>query len=512
MCRRHNFWAHTQGCGKTLLTILQILGTYGRSIISGKSKPGAIQIIAPRHTLNHVWLGELAKLNLDQYADVITSPNQFQYSSKPIWIYHYDLLKQQTSKGQAQKKSTNMSGYRIKQTGDLEFIGYPVSYMLRDKFKPRLLVIDEIHRLRKGTDRTKACTDVRSVAKRVIGLSGTPMDGYIEHLATILGFIYGPERVDISNFSKKYTKTEALNVDIVTGGETEGSERPVPGISTIQVPAFLREVSTLMHRLNLSDPEVEKTITIPPHNQHRIIVPLEPNHRKLYDDIYQKAKLEAKTLVGNKAALRLSMLELITKLRQASSSPESIGYTNTSSKLDSIIKIANKFKSEDRKLIIYPLYIDEARTIHQELLAKGIKSLRLYASDPCETPKTLTHDKREDIIERFQDDPSVTCLVASLELISEGLTLVEASGIIRASRPWKATLDMQGLSRVIRPGQTKTVDVYDLVNDSTIDLYVEELLNRKISATSSFMDRDFSKETAGSTIDIFQLGELLFSE
>lgn len=240
---------------------------------------------------------------------------------------------------------------------------------------------------------------------------------------------------------------------------------------------------------------------------------MDDSHRKLYDDLYLKAKQKAQGLAKtNKATLRLSMLELISSLREASAAPENLGYTGISGKMDSIIKIAKKFQQENRKLIIYPLYITEARTIQEELLSNGIKTLRLYSSDPNATPKTLSHDKREEIIEQFQEDPSITVLDASLELISEGLTLVEASGIIRPNRPWKATLDLQGLSRVIRPGQTREVDVYDLVYQDSIDLYVEELLNRKIAATKSFLDRNFSKDSAGATIDMFQLGELLFSE
>lgn len=507
--RRHNFWAHSQGCGKTLLTILQILIVYGRHLSS--LRPGSIQIVAPRHTLNHVWYNEFNKVGIAHHCQVITKPDEFENSKKPIWIYYYDLAKQQTSRGLSLKKDPDLKGHRITKDGSIDYYGYPVSYLIRDKFRPKQLILDEIHRLRPGTDRTYHLTHIRKKAKRVTGLSGTPMDGYIQHLSTILEFIYGPKTINSQEFTNKFSRTEQVSTDIATGSETTSRERPVPGVSQLQIPNFIKTTRPLMHRLTLTDPEVNKTLELPPAKYHRVEITMDVKQEKLYKDLVHSLKGEAK--IALKGVNRAPMLELITKLRIASSCPEALGFMSNTSKLVTIGQIAKEFQKAKRKLLIYPIYIEEARTIYNYLLTQGIKTVRLYSSDPAATPRTLSAMARENVIEKFQEDEDITCMVASLELISEGLTLTEASGIIRPTRPWKATLDMQGVSRVVRPGQVHPwVDIYDLVNLNTIDLYVEELLGRKIKATTSFMDREFNVPDSKVTIDMFELGELVFEQ
>jgi hypothetical protein len=545
LCRRHNFLSWTMGVGKTLTAILHILGWYGdqlfyktdwesakklneighqavvkKGLMFAESNlpPGSIQVLAPKHTLNHVWMEHLKMVGISHLAEVIESESQVHNSTAPIWIYHFDFLKQQTHDGKVMK--TKSLGFRIKDDGEgTYFLGKQMYKLIAKKRPPSFMIVDEVHRLRSGSDRTRVVSHLRTKAKRVLGLSGTPMDGWVEHLGTILEFIYGPNTPAFpftsKEFANKFTRTKVVTTDIATGGETVGRERPVPGVSQLQIPNFIKIIKPLMHRLNLSDPEVKGNVVFPPANFHRVLVSMDLDQQVFYDSLHLSGKRQLENMVfkgGNKAAQRKNMLELITNLRLASSAPTALDYSGPIAKIDAIITIAEKFKAEGRKLLIYTNFIEEGRIIHQKLNAAGIVTARLYASDPTVKPKMMSQAAREEVLEYFQEDPNVVCLVASLELVSEGLTLTEASGIVRPSRPWRAALDWQGLARAIRPGQVHThVDVYDLVNDGTIDIYIEQLLNAKITATSAFIDRDFSKQDdlQNASLDPFELAEML---
>lgn len=538
LLRHNNFLSWTMGVGKTLTAILHILGWYGDQLFhkldwSALSnldddtkrlalkhscnilKPGTIQILAPKHTLNGVWVKELRKVGLEHLVEVIESEAQVVNSNKPIWIYHFDLLKLQTDKGKRLKKDG--LGYRLKDNGEgTYFIGHQLHKLMHKRYVPSFMIVDEIHRLRSGSERTRVVSHLRSKTKRVLGLSGTPMDGWVEHLGTILEFVYGansqPFPFTAKSFADKFTRTKVVTTDIATGGETVGRERPVPGVSQLQIPNFIKIVRPLMHRLNLADPEVASNVVFPPANFHRVTVNMDIKQQMFYDSLHLAGKRQLTKSFGTRAVQRKNMLELITNLRLASNAPQALDYSGPDiAKLKTILDIAQSFKQQKRKLLIYPNFIEEGRAIFNYLQQNGINSLRLYAQDKAVTPRTLSPTQRDEILEQFQEDESVVCLVASLELVSEGLTLTEASGIIRPSRPWRAALDWQGLARAIRPGQVHThVDVYDLVNSGTIDIYMEQLLNAKITATQAFIDRDFSKQDqSNSNLDPFELAEML---
>lgn len=541
LLRRHNFLSWTMGVGKTLTALLHILGWYGdqlfykmdwdmfNSLPDVESKntilnltesnlpPGTVQILAPKHTLNHVWMHHLKMVGLDRFAEVIQSESQIHNSTAPIWVYHFDFLKQQTTQGKRLKKDG--LGFRLK--GDTtQFIGHQI-YKTIAKFRPpSFMVVDEVHRLRSGSDRTRVVSHLRTKAKRVLALSGTPMDGWVEHLGTVLQFVYGPKTPAFpftdKEFADKFTRTKVVTTDIATGGETVGRERPVPGVSQLQIPQFIKIIKPLMHRLNLSDPEVKGNVVFPPAYFHRVLVNMDVKQQMFYDSLHITGKRHMNSILtasGSKALQRKNMLELITNLRLASNAPGALDYVGPPiAKLEVILDIAKKFKQEGRKLLIYTNFIEEGREVAKYLNQQHIKTVRLYANDNNSSPKTLKQSQREEILEQFQEDPEVICLVASLELVSEGLTLTEASGIIRPSRPWRAALDWQGLARAIRPGQVHThVDVYDLVNDGSIDIYIEQLLNAKIKATQAFIDRDFSNQDELNTnsLDPFELAEML---
>ena len=154
--------------------------------------------MAPRHTLRLTWLDkELKQSGLAEYAEIISSEEDIVSSQKPIWLYSYDLLSRQTRAGKdmlkynkTEKDEAHKKGMR-KRGQSYYFMGKPISKLIAKEYAPKFLIADEIHRLRAGTDRTRSFKHISKKARRKLGMTGTPMDGWVEHIATILGITYG---------------------------------------------------------------------------------------------------------------------------------------------------------------------------------------------------------------------------------------------------------------------------------------------------------------------------------
>lgn len=530
-CRRHNFLSWSMGVGKTPSTILVALLHYGHQLFAGVNNwtawsslpleafnekaeaelketvrltPGTIHVVGPRNTLSKVWLKELTRMNLGWAAEVIRSEDQMYESKAPIWIYHFDLMKEQSKRGKACKRQGG--GLRLKPGGGTYFRGHPLAKVVAKRFAPSLLVIDECHRLRGDSQRTQDLRIIRRKAQRVLGLTGTPMDGWVHHAATIFGFIYGlgtpAYPFTDEEFARQFTRRKAVAIDYATGKEAVAKERPVPGIAHNQIPAFIRATRHLMHRLSLSDPEVRSNVVFPRVERHLVRVPMDPAHEAFYTGLHRQGLANIQAAFDDPSAFRrrTTIVSLMTMLRQAASAPWSVGYRGPGTALvEQVITLVRQEAGAGRKILIGTQFIDESRHIHTALAKAGFKGVRLYAEDPTMRPRTLSQKKREDLIEQFQDEPDCVYMLSNKELIAEGLNLAEyASVLISCSNGYRSNIEDQWEGRVIRPGQSWShVTSYTLLVDNSICIFIYLMLQAKLKASSSLLDLDFSGEAEG---------------
>jgi len=496
--RQNNLFAHEAGTGKSYEAILMIMGIYKEQLKD--LKPGSIHIMAPRHTLNLVWLkGELSKAGMDKYAQIIDGELSARLSKAPIWIYHYDLLKKQTERGRKSDRK----------------VGIPMYKLFRHRYPPSLLIIDEIHRLKVGTQRTHAVKELRKKAKRVLGLTGTPMDGWVEHLSSILAVVYREKSPEfpftVAGFTRKFTRVEAHTRDFVTGEEGTKSikKRPAPGIAADQVPAFHNATKHLVHRLTFKDGEVSPHVKFPKVNSQLCLIQASDDHVEYYNKIHQQmllliedaiVQMDKGTVSRMKA--RQNVLTHLNILRAAANHPWEVGLlppldTQYTAKMQKVLEICKEAKAENRKVIVYTNRIAVGNRLVSLLKSGGLTTTRIYDQDKSAAPKKLTQLDRDMRIEGFQEDETLDVLVGNLDLMSEGLTLVEASYVIHHDHDWRSVSWSQGNNRVVRPGQFyDPVPVYDLIMSNTVDKYIYDAMIRKARATSQTIDREFDSGEA----------------
>lgn len=86
--------------------------------------------------------------------------------------------------------------------------------------------------------------------------------------------------------------------------------------------------------------------------------------------------------------------------------------------------------------------------------------------------------QRRDRVRAFQSG-SLPVLCATIDTISEGMTLTAADQVVRLERSWRPSRNEQVVRRLHRIGQERPVQVVDLVTEGTVDQRVLRLLEAK---------------------------------
>jgi TATA-binding protein-associated factor len=102
--------------------------------------------------------------------------------------------------------------------------------------------------------------------------------------------------------------------------------------------------------------------------------------------------------------------------------------------------------------------------VQNEVLKKMLPSvqyLRLDGSVPA--------NNRQDIVNRFNGDPSYDVLLLTTSVGGLGLNLTGADTVIFVEHDWNPSKDMQAMDRAHRIGQKKVVNVYRIVTRGTLE-------------------------------------------
>lgn len=195
---------------------------------------------------------------------------------------------------------------------------------------------------------------------------------------------------------------------------------------------------------------------------------------------------EYKTQIIN-SALRAKALSQLTRLRKLAG----LG------KVDSAVSYVSDFlESEDKseKLIVFAIHQDVVKDIKEGLLkVKGIPEIRVIDQH--------THaQKRFEYAKEFVEDSDKRIIIVT-KAGGEGINLYSASNILAVEQDWSPETMDQVSSRANRRGQKNTVNMFNLIDSSTVDNIVMGTLNRKNIGISAVLDNN-PKEYSNTEITI----------
>ncbi len=462
--RRENIMSHSMGVGKTTQTGLMIAALYPDL---GKGKVGRVQIAVPNILAATRWLEDLNLIpSLKGQFEYIKSEKQLLNSKAAILVYSHDFPK---------LKSKTL-GHRSR--------AY-ISRLLAKRFKPSLLVVDEVHFLgSEGSQRREHLYYVRQRSKRVIGLTGTLSDGKLDMIHSICQFVYRQHwKYSKKEFVGKFSDKKKSTSNYLTGAEGDGEQnRYLSTLDWDRVEEYYALMRCYVHRLTLDEPEVREHIKLPKRIENLVIV--EPSrdqverYRNYIDSHFALLKAAA---VSNQQRLRT--LNLIHPLIETSNSSE----TENIPKVQTLLDLANNY----RKVVVFVSQVKTSRYLYNILrdYFGGECVVRLYAQDPDANPKVLNDNQRCEVLYKFQHDPSIRAGVFSLNIASTAIDLTSADCIIHYEVGWSSLKVLQSIARVIRPGNTHTeIPHYYLVNKGLIDEHQFNLLSEKLKVSKMLLD------------------------
>lgn len=131
----------------------------------------------------------------------------------------------------------------------------------------------------------------------------------------------------------------------------------------------------------------------------------------------------------------------------------------------------------DRRVVVWSYYVSTLRLLMERYARLG--ALALYGEVPT--------SERQDVVRRFQEDPTIHILVANPAAGGVGFTLTAASYAIYETLSWRYDLYAQSQDRIHRIGQTMPVTYIRMVAEDTIEQVIADALSRKADMARSIM-------------------------
>lgn len=101
--------------------------------------------------------------------------------------------------------------------------------------------------------------------------------------------------------------------------------------------------------------------------------------------------------------------------------------------------------------------------------------------------------KRHTVVQKFNSDPSIDCLLLTTHVGGLGLNLTGADTVIFVEHDWNPMKDLQAMDRAHRLGQKKVVNVYRLIMRGTLEEkimgFVCHLIHSSLTLTNLYFDR-----------------------
>lgn len=303
----------------------------------------------------------------------------------------------------------------------------------------------------------RAMSDLRASHKMVV--TGTPIENSLTDLWSQINFVNEGLLGSLSFFKKRFVKTIEKKKD-------QDQEQRLKDLIN---PFILRRTKE----------EVAKELP-PLYEQYRFCN-MTDEQKRLYEEEKSTIRnnlLENLEEIGLERS-SLMVLKALTKLRQLSNHPLMVedDYEYGSGKYDEVFRNIESVVTEGHKVLIFSSFVK-----HLDLYAGELDRLKWeYAR------LTGSTVRRQEQVDKFQNDPDCRIFLISLKAGGVGLNLTAADYVFMLDPWWNPAAEMQALNRAHRIGQDKSVFVYRFISNQTVEEKIQRLQQRKSELAKTFV-------------------------
>jgi SNF2 family DNA or RNA helicase len=433
----HGVLADDMGLGKTIQALAAVRVAYEETGITQHSL-----VIAPKSVLFH-WEREIRRVFTHMrtyvYHGTSRSTRFFQSSIPYIFITTYET-------------ASNDRGTLAR---------VPFYY----------LILDEATRI-KNPDAQRSHAIKSLNASHRLALSGTPVENRPAELWSLFDFLMR------GHLGKHGTFVRVYEDAILSGGD-----QAAQSLGRRIKPFLLRRKKEVVAK-DLPEKIVMKEW-----------VELTDEQRELYGGLQDEIKHLRKALqAGEQVSYTTSILPVLTKLKQICDHPALITgevdpVEGRSNKFDLIVEKIEEIIENKEQVVVFSHFLKMLGLFESVLKKKGIPYIRIDGGT----------NQRQQLIDKFNEGQARVALL-SIMATGHGINMTSANHVIHADRWWNPAVEDQATDRVHRIGQSRTVYVYHILTEGTLEEKIDTLLSKKrgiadqIVGAASEGDRRWTRE------------------
>jgi len=422
--------ADDMGLGKTV----QVLALLDHLRIANDTKSGTSLIVMPVSLLYN-WENEIRKFTPGQQSYRHAGP---QRNSDPEWLQQFDLV------------LTTYGTLR----NDIDQL---------EKFRFKYLILDESqHAKNAGSLTFQAITRIE--ADHRLAMTGTPIENSLDDLWSQMTMVNQGLLGTKNWFHERFVRSR---------------EHVIPS-DAVQLLKETVKPFILRRTKEVVAPE------LPPLTQE--IRYCEPTPEQW--SLYESRKSEIRNLLIDRfrepvdGATRLLVLQSLMKLRLMANHPVMADplYRGDSGKLNEMMTVIGEVMAENHKILLFSQFVKHLKIIAHALDQAHIPYVMMTGQD--------TAKKREQMINRFQNEESLPVFLVSLKAGGVGLNLTRADYVFLADPWWNPAVENQAISRAHRIGQENHVFSYRFITSGTIEEKILQMQEQKQNLADVFVNQN----------------------
>ncbi|MDP1898984.1 MAG: SNF2-related protein [Rubrivivax sp.] len=319
----------------------------------------------------------------------------------------------------------------------------------------RVVVIDEAQNIK-----NPAAAQARAVkaipATSHIAMSGTPVENRLIEYWSIMdfaqrGYLGGP-----THFAREYA------TPIQTHRDAAAAER----LRKVMAPFMLRRLKS------------DKTIIndLPDKLEQDQFCTLSREQAALYETVVREG---LKGIAGESSTFQRQglVLQMILALKQVCNHPaqylkQGAADAAASGKAERLLDLLDEIGAAQGKALVFTQFREMG-----ELLARMLRERD--GREPMFLHGGVTRTRRDQMVERFQDEPGQRVFLLSLKAGGTGLNLTAANHVVHYDLWWNPAVEAQATDRAYRIGQRRNVQVHRFITRGTFEERINDMIRSK---------------------------------
>lgn len=330
------------------------------------------------------------------------------------------------------------------------------------KARPFCVILDESHYIKNSskdretkkykTARVQAAFDLCKDTPHMICLSGTPIINRPVEMFNSLKLISPQVFPSFWAYTQEFCGAKQTRFGWDFNGATNTTELN-----------YLLSRTVMLRRLKK---DVLKDLP----EKVRTVIPMEITNRREYNRATRDF-IAWLTAIDPKKASAAERAEALVQI-------EALKQLTILGKMDGCLEWIRNWVDTDGKLVVFCTH----KATVDLLMTKFPKiSVKIDGS--------VSGPKRQEAVDRFQDDPKIRLMIGNIKAAGVGITLTAASNTCFLELAWDPGTHDQAEDRVHRIGQeADSVGAYYLIAENTVEMQITDLLDQKRQVLASVLD------------------------